>query len=677
MTSDKKRTNSNSFKLEEDNGKKLKRSTVINIKQTPEEELQSKFYINQKIFENEFKENLKFEILNSKPYNWGTIKNIFNDELLKNVRKEVINEINFTKKETDIYKVYQSGDLANLSGLSNNDLQRLPNLYKLRSAIYSKNFRDYISYVTGCGKLSGIKTDISINTYTKGCHLLTHDDVIGSRRVSFILYMPEPGKIWKEHYGGALRLLDSVVPNVPQSDIHSKLIPQFNQIAFFKVQPGHSFHDVEEVKVDKQRLSIQGWFHIPQRGEDGFIEGEQEITEARSTLQQLESKELKEYDFPKVLLNEISPLEIKEYENIENDDNNKLSENDINYLKKFMNLELLKSETILKLNNVFINDSVIDIYMFLNSNYSNYLKNLIKHFEINEFPKMPTKQSEIKFPWKLAVPSHKQRYLYIDGLNEQDISNASEIKKINQLSSTELPNFGLTQLIFDLLQMQISKKDKKSKQVNDESDDDDDDDGDYGYQVGSKLCELVSFLKSVSFRKWLRLVTGLIVVKDQVLIRRFRPGQDFILATQLDSNKDKDRLMDEILEATLNLTPSSNWENGEFGGYELCMNSQDDDEEEEEEKAKNELDAEDASGKEGEQKEDRLNEDDAAIYKSSENDDSVVYTSQACWNKLSLILKDSSILQFVKYVSFGAEGSRWDINCSFNLQKFDDDEDDE
>ncbi|OUM53177.1 hypothetical protein BVG19_g2439 [[Candida] boidinii] len=672
MTSDKKRANSNSFKLEEDNGKKLKRSTVINIKQTPEEELQAKKYINQEILKDEFKENLKTQISESKPYNWGTIRDIFDDELMQNVRKEVINEINFTKKETDIYKVYQSGDLANLSGLSSDDLQRLPSLYKLRSAIYSKTFRDYVSYVTGCGKLSGIKTDISINTYTKGCHLLTHDDVIGSRRVSFILYMPEIGKTWKEHYGGALRLLDSVVPNVPQSDIHSKLVPQFNQIAFFRVQPGHSFHDVEEVKVDKQRLSIQGWFHIPQRGEDGFIEGEQELTEARSTLQQLESKELKEYDFPKILLNEISPLEIKEYEKLGDGDDDTLSEYDTEYLSKFMNLELLKKETILKLNDVFVNDSVIDIYMFLNSTYSDYLKNLIKHFEINEFPKMPTKQSEVKFPWKLAVPSHKQRYLYIDGLNEQDISTAAEIRKINQLASSELPNFGLTKLVFDLLQMQISKKEEKSKQKqdgnNNESDDDDDDDeddGDYGYEVGSKLCELASFLKSISFRKWLRLVTGLVVVKDQILIRRFRPGQDFILATQLDSNKDKDRLMDEILEATLNLTPSSNWENGEFGGYELCMNSQDDDEDSE------------ADGEKEEEKDERLNEDDAAIYKSSEKDDSVVYTSQACWNKLSLILKDSSILQFVKYVSFGAEGSRWDINCSFNLQKFDDESEDD
>ena len=73
-----------------------------------------------------------------------------------------------------------------------------------------------ISKVTGCGKLSGVKTDMSINTYRKGCHLLTHDDVIGSRRVSFILYLPDPDKTWKPEFGGSLRLFPSIVPNVPK-----------------------------------------------------------------------------------------------------------------------------------------------------------------------------------------------------------------------------------------------------------------------------------------------------------------------------------------------------------------------------------------------------------------------------------------------------------------------------
>lgn len=39
-------------------------------------------------------------------------------------------------------------------------------------------------------------------------------------------------------------------------------LPQFNSMAVFTVQPGRSFHSVEEVYGDaKPRLSISGWFH--------------------------------------------------------------------------------------------------------------------------------------------------------------------------------------------------------------------------------------------------------------------------------------------------------------------------------------------------------------------------------------------------------------------------------
>ena len=188
-------------------------------------------FFNQQIWDTKFQDDLKTTITESQPYRWGTIKGLMDDTLLRQVRKEVLSEIAFTKKETDIYKVFQLGDLANLLGLDWDDLLRLPSLYKLRAGIYSQEFRDVISKVTGCGKLSGIKTDMSINTYRKGCHLLTHDDVIGSRRVSFILYLPEPDKTWKENYGGALRLFPAIVPNVPKTDFSAKLVPQFNQIA--------------------------------------------------------------------------------------------------------------------------------------------------------------------------------------------------------------------------------------------------------------------------------------------------------------------------------------------------------------------------------------------------------------------------------------------------------------
>jgi hypothetical protein len=58
------------------------------------------------------------------------------------------------------------------------------------------------------------------------------------------------------------------------------------------VQPGHSFHSVEEVLVGdeatgdgRQRLSISGWFHKPQEGEEGY--GTEPEPAAKSSLQQL------------------------------------------------------------------------------------------------------------------------------------------------------------------------------------------------------------------------------------------------------------------------------------------------------------------------------------------------------------------------------------------------------
>jgi prolyl 3-hydroxylase /prolyl 3,4-dihydroxylase len=45
----------------------------------------------------------------------------------------------------------------------------------------------------------------------------------------------------------------------------------------FEVQPGKSFHSVEEVVIEtdafgRQRLSISGWFHKAQPGEEDYEE---------------------------------------------------------------------------------------------------------------------------------------------------------------------------------------------------------------------------------------------------------------------------------------------------------------------------------------------------------------------------------------------------------------------
>jgi len=254
---------------------------------------------------------------NSAPYHHGVIQDLISPTLLRNVRSE-IGHLSFTPKETDIYKIHQSGDLANLDGLEDSSLKLLPSLVTLRDAMYSSDFRGYLSHITGSGPLSGKKTDMAINVYTPGCHLLCHDDVIGSRRVSYILYLTDPDRPWKEEWGGALRLYptqrhteeDGEVTKVPSPDYTASIPPAFNQLSFFAVQPGESFHDVEEVYSQtgagddekdeaRVRMAISGWYHIPQDEEEGYEEGSEERLAGKSSLMQLQGKDDK-YDLPRV-----------------------------------------------------------------------------------------------------------------------------------------------------------------------------------------------------------------------------------------------------------------------------------------------------------------------------------------------------------------------------------------
>ena len=136
---------------------------------------------------------------------------------------------------------------------------------------------------------------MSVVSYRKGCHLLNHDDVIGTRRVSYILYMPLPHyQGWQADWGGALELYP-VKPGpdgIPEPEpVPEKSIPPvWNQFIFFEIQPGRSFHSVEEVVVGesedgRQRLSISGWFHAAQPGEEGYSpEPEPELKSSREQL---------------------------------------------------------------------------------------------------------------------------------------------------------------------------------------------------------------------------------------------------------------------------------------------------------------------------------------------------------------------------------------------------------
>lgn len=558
----------------------------------------------------------------SEPYKHCVITSLINDELLRSVREEIQENVEFAPKETDIYKIHQSGDLANLDGLDDGALEKLPSVLRLRDAMYSAEFREYLSTITGSGKLSGRKTDMAINVYTPGCHLLCHDDVIGSRRISYILYLVNPDIPWKEEWGGALRLFptetfkdkDGEETIVPGPDTSKSIPPAWNQLSFFAVQPGQSFHDVEEVyhadspeQLDKDggriRMAISGWFHIPQIGEDGYVKGEEEKWGKNSSLLQLQGNPAL-YDCPKP-----KPVEVAEIPESEDEG---LSEKDLDFLLQYMAPTYLTPDTLEDIQDQFLELSSVTLDGLLHHKFATSVK---EYIEKQESLKLPVNSSEIeKGPWKVAKPPHKHRFLYLQATKKQE----NPIKELTEV-----------------------------------------------------------FLSSPQFRKWLALATKCDITHYDFLARRFRRGLDYSLAKSHDGEPQ--------LEISLGLTPTPGWgANEEDEEDEPEADAEDDKKskpkngdqpvEEEEEVPEWKPEENDVGGYEAYMAGDDEADEDAAVYKASaeDEDDNVLFTMPATWNNMSIVLRDSGVLKFVKYVSKSAKGDRWDVNGAFGVKVVDD-----
>ncbi|KAL7935377.1 Oxoglutarate and iron-dependent oxygenase degradation C-term domain-containing protein [Trichoderma chlorosporum] len=572
------------------------------------------------------------EYAESSPYKHAVIHDLVDDKLLRSVRSEIRDNVQFTPKETDIYKIHQSGDLANLDGLDDKSLAKLPSLLALRDAIYSETFRNYVSGITGCGPLSGRKTDMAINIYTPGCYLLCHDDVIGSRRVSYILYLTDPDTPWKPEWGGALRLFpiqeiknkDGEIAKTPLPDVVKVIPPAWNQLSFFAVQPGESFHDVEEVyhaetkeQLEKEggrvRMAISGWFHIPQIGEDGYIEGEEESNAKNSSLMQLQGNPA-QYDAPQA-----QPVKVEEAKGSEAE----FEEADLEFLLQYIAPTYLTPDTLEQVSEHFEENSSITLADVLSKKFS---KRVQDYIQAQEKATLPQESSAIEksTSWKVSKPPHKHRYLYQQPSASSKSSKSAEESPISELLNKLFP--------------------------------------------------------SRQFRHWLQVATGCTIESHDVMARRFRRGMDYTLAT---GHEGKARL-----ELNLGLTPTTGW--GDAG---------DDDEETEAEKetktnGKKKKGKDKGKGKakavEEPEKEvvevgghevymagDDDSNEDAAVYKSSGDDDNILFFQAAAWNKMTLVLRDSGALKFVKYVSKKANGDRWDISGVFEVEEQEDGDDDD
>ena len=601
------------------------------------------------LFDSNTRETFRSGYQESKPYPHAVVPSLIQDDLLRSVRREIVSHIHFTLKETDIYRIHQSGDLANLSNLDSESLKHLPSLVRLRDALYSSKFREWVSTVTGAGKVSGEKTDMAVNVYTPGSYLLCHDDVIGSRRVSYILYLTDPDHPWQPDWGGGLRLYPTQEKKnkqgedikVPLAEHSLNIPPSFGQLSFFAVRPGESYHDVEEVyhgpdlegDGGRIRMAISGWFHIPQEGEDGFQEGVEQAQAQNSSLAQLKgaSNEFDEpqlvfrhFDEPRIVMDsKAAEREIDPGDDLDAEDNI-LTEQDLTFLLHYITPHYLTPGMIEEFSSSFADVSVLRLEDFFSPKFATELKDYISKVENDGEDLFPTSSKTHHPPtWKIARPPHKHRYAYL--------------QTAEALHRDKCP---ISRILTDLIH-------------------------------------------SHAFKKWLALVTGLeteALTRQSAIARRFRRGKDYALAHPYLSDTPK-------LEFTISFSPSHGWErrsgeddhgteeakmrnmNGrresgtgketeaekvqvsipdeiEFGGEEVYMAGED-----------NEEDATAILPNVG-----RKAAHDPAVYKAgADEDDSILFTNPAGWNTFSIVLRDKGTLRFVKYISQAAKGDRWDL----------------
>ena len=530
--------------------------------------------------------------------------------------------------------------------------------------MYSSEFRNYLSAITESGPLSGKKTDMAVNVYTPGCHLLCHDDVIGSRRVSYILYLTDPEKTWQAEWGGALRLYptqkhpneDSQSYNVPSPDHSVSIPPAFNQLSFFAVQPGESFHDVEEVYAEMEsrvgvkdegrvRMAISGWYHIPQNGEQGYVDGLEGQLAEKSSLMQLQGKEDR-HDLPKP--------EIQLYSNMKpstdiglptpsSQDDLSLSEDDLTFLLKFLAPTYLTPDTLESVSNAFAEECSLCLDAFLSRKFSDSVREYIMSQESQSLP-LNSADIEHTTAWTVARPPHKHRFLF-----QQTKPSKSEQSPLEELLNDLFP--------------------------------------------------------STAFQKWLSLATGHRIVSHNALLRRFRRGHDYTLATGYEEDSPR-------IELCLGITPTPGWgddqdqepENPKIGnetsrlekdalnepsagqdvgGYLAYMAGEDDEDAADDDTGSNhgiEVPIDMSTGARSTKiTNPQKAKQDPAVYQASgdDEDDGVLFSMPAGWNRLGIVLRDRGTMRFVKYVSRMAKGDRWDLAGEFGIVDDGDGEDDD
>lgn len=591
------------------------------------------------------------------PYTHASLRGLCDEAHLSAAKEEIVQHLRASFKETDLFKVLQVPlDLACLEESAPAIAAKMPRLLALRDAIYSEEFRGMLRALTGCGPLSRT-TDCSVNIYAPGHHLLCHDDVIGTRRLSYILYLTE-GTEWAAEEGGALELYATLPPDAagvahPHTAPARCLLPTWNSMALFEVQPGRSYHAVGEVLGERPRMSISGWFHRPH--DEPVPGGAASLAQLRGAPQStagaaddtFEPLPLFAANAPAPAAPPESPLE-------------SLSAAERALLQRWLNPTYLEPEAVAKIQARFATHSCMQLRGFLCDDVAARIGELTRACDLAAgvggtpraqlFERLCSRHDlGAREGWRKVGPPHMQRFLRYDA---QAAAAGGEGEAGASAAEGE-PRAAAEG------------------------------------QAGEALAQFDARLaRSSAFQKYLLALTQLRTVGARAAVRRFRPGLDYTVAHAAAMPPAGCAFLDATLCFVHEGAPArarkkgraplsaerAEWQSGEVGGFEAYLGAEEEEPDPETTAVYSARAAEEgpAPGAAGGSVRGAGDEGaGGADGPGPGEEEGDLLNVEASTNTLNLVLRDCGTLRFVKYVGARAPGSRWDVAVEYKLHDAD------
>uniref|UniRef100_A0A7S0D2P2 Fe2OG dioxygenase domain-containing protein n=1 Tax=Amorphochlora amoebiformis TaxID=1561963 RepID=A0A7S0D2P2_9EUKA len=583
----------------------------------------------------------------ARPFPHVVLRQLFNQDFLKEARDEAIRHLVAQPKETDLFKVFQvPEDLSCISSVNKSLASRIPCLMTLREALASQPFLDLLGNVTGVKDLSPDRIDCSVNVYVKGNHLLCHDDVIGSRRLSYIIYLVDQHPRWNKSEGGRLELYP---PGGSSPECY--VTPEWNSMIVFKVDPGRSFHAVEEVFGDRPRLTVSGWYHPPP---DLEVNNPKESEGRKSSREDIKSSECGSKFRP--------ALGCEGVPNTHAEDTRSplhaLKPEDIDYLSRYINPSFLNHSHIQSIHSKILKSSSALLTPFLNT------PSLPASLWRNERGEIREEISGIRefrqAGWEEVGPAHKRRFL----------EYSAESKDILKEHRIERRNIRTNRTAIDLEGRKNLNNNSTRKRCRGTM------------ELGLELERLQTELfLSGAFQRYLMALSGLRTCAVRSSIRYFRRGKDYCVAYGGGLGEGNLRLDVTLCFA---LGSQSEWQASNMGGFEAYIAaptpiSHTGNSSIEDTGSQGGSDSDEAATcRVGNPTTGNAREDDEPQDTDQDQTDdqgcsggSMVLCVDSVFNALSIVVRDAGTLKFVKYLEREAPGDRLDVASEFDVHRDD------